>query len=225
MIQRIPDGFIDTIEKETLTSVELSEIERLHLALERIGIIDQTTEVTEVRDVLPWQRGGAETFICVVQVGLSSETIRCIAKALVSFGTKPEDQLASWIRRRQLLSDAGVAVPRLYGATSATIYEQYIDDRLPPSPPDLQPDLLIQVIRVAAILDALGFVPVDFLRDLRVEDGRAYYVDFGSDLGDPSETPKGRAWATLCQRLSRTQLPSAEQHYSRHLSSRFTHTA
>lgn len=175
---------------------------RLQDGLRSKGILGSNESLVGFVDSNPWRQGGAETYIADSIIYLQStkdETRHVIAKALVSFGTQPDAQLRSWTKRRQLLCDLGIRVPRLFSAVEGTIYEEFIEDEV--NSGLTRGPIIRELARIAAILDVSGFMTLGFLDDLRRREDKLYYVDFGSGLGEPGDEPTDRALKTLDKML------------------------
>ena len=143
-----------------------------------------------------WYRGGAETYcldFTISQLGISK---RYIIKALVAFspGTNPNHQLTSWSRRRVHLEKIGIPVCPIYGVGSGVFIELFLeydirewmrsfsthDERMI----RLRSDISIHCRALAEH----GYNPICILPNYRVQDDLPYWVDFGSDLGDPNHS-------------------------------------
>jgi hypothetical protein len=168
-----------------------TEFARVETGLRLTNILDADEQFIGYLDREPWHPGGAETYIADGEVFVSGiETSRhVIAKALVSMGGALDARLASWLRRRELLSKIGIPVPRLYSAKDATIFEEFID--FPITAVKLIDEAILdQVGEIGAHLDFNGFSTLSFVSDLRIKNGQVLYVDFGFDLGEPSDLLK-----------------------------------
>ena len=186
---------------------------RIEDGLRRENILQSSETMTAFEDVEPWHRGGAETFIADAMVGVSpgSSGRRVIAKALVSFATDLDTKLRVWLRRRSLLSGIGIPVPFLFNGRNATVFEEFIDE--PFRLTDSDSDILDQVGKIGAQLDFNGFTTLSFLSDLRVKDQLVYYVDFGTDLGEPSGARTESARLTLVKSIPASQIDSCLRAY------------
>lgn len=162
--------------------------------LNEAGLLDHINrnwnvgQILKLSDLGDWHRGGAETYVAAGRLYLEGDqTQDVIGKAFVGTGLLPERQQMRWEERRYLLRELGVSVPLLIAQYPALSIEQFIPDPFPFAN-ELSPDLAFQAGRIAGALAASHFWPVSMLRDLRVSEGRVYYVDFGSDLGGQGQT-------------------------------------
>jgi hypothetical protein len=208
-ITSLPDGLALSLTKEFRVPLEA---ESLRYCLRKIHVLEEEEEATAYNDVQGWVRGGAETFIAIADVYVGQEIRTFVGKALVSFAMTPSDRLDVWLTRRQLLSSKGILTPKVFSAINGTFYEDFISDSLP-NADRLSNTLLMDLGRMAAVLDYLGFRPLNFIRDVRVKDGHAYYIDFGSDLGGPESRQEYYAIKEVKRRVSDVQFQSVEQAY------------
>jgi hypothetical protein len=191
--------------------------ERLANGLMRRNILQQDEKLAELSDCTAWHQGGAETYIAdsIVKVeSKQSESRHVIAKALFSFGTQPEIQLRSWMKRRKIIAELNIRVPYLYSAANGTIYEEFIESELDPDCFTTQ-NLLRDLAQIAASIDHAGFTTLNFLSDLRRRNDKLFYIDFGFDLGDPGETTTDRARITLEQKLSEPYKKECLEYYKK----------
>lgn len=162
--------------------------------LRHINRVWAENEVVGFSDIGEWQRGGAETYVATGRlVTAGGQTMNVIGKAFVGTGLPPEQQQERWEARRKLLHDSGIATPKVFALYPALTIEEFVDQPMPRAA-DLTPELAFQAGRIAGILAANGFWPISMLSDLRVSDGQAIYVDFGSDLGGASNRPQTPEW-------------------------------
>jgi hypothetical protein len=174
---------------------------RLESGLVRAGVIGATERLNTFVDVTTWHQGGAETFVGDSYLNTDRVWRRhIVGKALFSFAVTPERMLDSWLSRRETLRLIGVRVPILYAAFAGTLYEEYIESELFERSLCSE-TLTTDVARTAALVDRAGFESLSFLSDLRTQNEKAYYVDFGFDLGDPTGVPNKRARSSLGKAL------------------------
>lgn len=191
--------------------------ERLQNGLVQANVMKGSDELRSFTDNTVWHRGGAESFVADAMLKTESGvSLHIIGKALVSFGSQPDRVLASWLRRRRALQLAGIRVPFLYSAFGGTIYEEYIASDISHAAFSVQP-LINDIARTAVLLDYAGFEPLSFLSDLRNQDNKVYYVDFGSDLGDPTGMPRNRAKSQIDRILSEPGRTSCLEYYELYL--------
>jgi hypothetical protein len=144
-----------------------------------------------------WYRGGAETYCLDFTVQQDDTYRRYIIKALVAFspGTAPDYQRRSWMKRREHLERIGIPVCRLIGEGRGAFIEEFLDLAMNEWIDELKDDerrlseLLFKISEYCGALAKAGYNPICILPNFRVQNGVPLWVDFGSDLGDPVETP------------------------------------
>lgn len=114
-----------------------------------------------------------------------------MAKACVKMCAK--ETMDDWVARRSVIEEAGVSVPKLYSVQVATLIEEFIPysfkeahslaDR------SEQENLAEQFKCTFSTLLDLGFNPIS-LHDIRSRGDDAVIIDFGFDLGSPSENAR-----------------------------------
>lgn len=176
-----------------------TESAQIEAGLRLTNILGAQERMIGFVDEEPWHRGGGETYVAdslVLVSGIEDLHRHVLAKAFVSIGTPLDAKLDSLLRRRKLVSEMGIPVPRLYSAREATIFEEFID--FPVIAAELVDEAVLEQIgEIGAHLDWNGFSTLSFLSDLRIKNGRVYYVDFGFDLGEPSDVRSNCARATI----------------------------
>jgi nucleoside-diphosphate kinase len=110
----------------------------------------------------------------------------------------------------------GVHTPTEYGPSGGVIYQVYVPDVVNQEAISRNSLLLGELCHIAAVLDWIGWQPLDFLRDLRADAMHVYYVDVGEDLGDPGGMRLGIAKKQLLAFLHEGQIGQAESLYERH---------
>ncbi|MFH1420399.1 MAG: nucleoside-diphosphate kinase [Candidatus Aenigmatarchaeota archaeon] len=164
--------------------------ERITEKLRGVGLIGRKGSFVHYKDIELWKPFG-EMYVAAGQVVTERKSMRCERKfvAKVCTNLNPAKRMVELLDRRTILSQQGVNVPYVYGCDSGTIYEEYIEHDLIEYLKHnlLQREKVIPALRkTARILDANGFRPLDFLRDCRTDGEYVYYIDFGFDLGEPS---------------------------------------
>ena len=93
----------------------------------------------------------------------------------------PEKSLLDWTRRRNILAETGVPVSNWYSTSKGTIYEDFY-------PFTAKEKVNFEtLLTIGQKLDFLGFTTLKFIDDIRADKkGQPYYIDFGFDLGEPS---------------------------------------
>lgn len=197
-ISIIPKGIGEDLVKEFAPN------NLLH-ALKEIGVVEDKATFASFKDISAWKRGGGETYIAIAEVGADFTTKKFIAKAIVTSGIRPEEQMKNWLRRREILKSEGINVPHLYSAKGGVIYEELLERNFVLQN-ETSVELLRQAARIASTLDRLGFATLSFTSDLMVRKNLLYYVDFGFDLGEPSNSSKTSALEHLQQSTNPEQL-------------------
>ena len=154
-------------------------------ALMQLGLVRSLAEPVQICELADWHRGGSETYLYEFEVRTDREPVHLVAKAcVVSPASGPLSEVfAEWLRRRRLLSEHGVEVPKLYTAHAATIVEEYIRfSFIEALALGERAQLLTQLGRTVGVLTNLGF-PVLGLHDVRSRGEDVVWVDFGEDLG------------------------------------------
>jgi hypothetical protein len=172
-------------------TISNSVAENLELALRKLNLLSDTEYIISYEDEIEWKLGGAETYIAIGHLRVETEELlnsrRFIAKAVVTFPTKPEDSLSQWLKRFDLLSFLGVACPHIYSAHKAVLYQEFLDSTLEDAweTANLGERIYLscQIVRIAAVLDACGFHTVGYLQDLRMRSDTICIVDVGEDIG------------------------------------------
>jgi hypothetical protein len=161
------------------------ELENLHRATGDSDVPWSVAAVTEsqITQVRDWHRGGSETYIYVFAATGPTVDSTFVAKALVAplLGTPPEKQIDRWLDRRARLVEKSVRVPELLGVGKGLLVERFVEFSLQEAAVwvDVRTKYMELVERV---LDA-GFVPTDFVHNIRTDGRVLYWVDFGEDLG------------------------------------------
>jgi len=190
--------------KSNLTFIDhsvSSEIKREGFGLDPYGIqswlhcrriVPEDATILCFCDETPWQAIGSETFstraFCTYATKTDIKDCRFLLKALV--GMNPSGQQKVWTSRRNMLMQMGIGVSQWFSCSSATITEPYYEyghDTF------FKLGFLSALAEVAGLLDGLGFRTLDYISDMRSDGHSLYYIDFGFDLGEPSETVTSHA--------------------------------
>ena len=168
----------------------LAKVRSLPKALWRLGVIGEPSPDVILEEVQDWTRAGAETYIYRFRVVLGATAQDVLLKAIVGFSlTQSLSGIAQdWVERRRLLDREGIRTPKLYCTGRALLMEQYVPYNLADflrETPAAASRLDHQVIRLAAVLDRLGFCPISLFHSLRTDGADVFAVDFGQDLGPP----------------------------------------
>ncbi len=188
---------VDGISKTIQLDFGCTDFEQ---CMRHLGILEDAEVLMEYEDLYPWRRGGAETYIAAARVQTNLKEKRFIAKALFSFATSPERQLQDWARRRAQLITLGIRTPILYSSCKGVIYEDFIEEEFNYSSLS-EPAVVDQLVNIAATLDRNGYASLSFTKDIRIMDKLLYYVDFGFDLGEPTNEAKNNALDFLITQL------------------------
>jgi hypothetical protein len=157
-------------------------------ALRSLSLVASDEVEAELEPGAGWERGGAETYIYDFWVSSPGNREHFLLKACVAIGdfSGVSSILGTWLERRAVLEAAGVSVPRLHGAGSGTILEEFVPFSVREclkSSSDSE-HLAHRLGKLAAVLAKLKF-PVLSLSDLRSHGNDVVVVDFGEDLGSP----------------------------------------
>lgn len=189
-----------TLESEL---VHVSGAANLTEALLQLGLLRHRREDFLLSVVRNWFRSGSETYLLQFAFRSAGASKDLIVKACIPpIGPRmPQQVLESWIVRRQLLAGCGVATPTLYGWGNGALVEdfvpltarEYLVER-----PDRIRHMLTSACRIVAALLHCGFCPVSSaFDDLRTDSNELFFVDFGSDLGEPNRLDSFNAEETL----------------------------
>lgn len=184
-----------------------ADILKQGLALDRQGVsswlkdkslLQDTEELNSFQDLSAWTRTGGETYSTIFSFSTDKGTYKLIAKAIVT--THPEKSLLDWTRRRKILLENNIPVSTWLWTGDATIIEPFY-------PNDYTETASFEdLIKIGFSLDNLGFTTLKFLDDLRCDiDGHPHYIDFGFDLGEPSEYTKTSAKEYLIKKYPNKQ--------------------
>lgn len=176
-----------TIERELVQVAGSADIVQACQALQLVQRDEAFDRVAELR---PWKRGGAETYLYAFEVYCVGRAPRAaVAKAMVAAtpGIPPEAQLDRRLSRRSALLDAGCPVPLLYGSGNGLYIEEMLDQDLSSFIVLNVPNLTLQaaiLLVLSGIADA-GFRPLSLIPNIMISNQSAFWVDFGTDLGEP----------------------------------------
>ncbi len=146
------------------------------------NIIKDTEALKSFQDLMPWARMGGETYSSSFKFTTNKQTKQIFIKAIVT--TSPEKSLLDWKRRREILFRNGIAVSNWYHHSTAII----IEDFYPNSSTNVD---FKKILTIGYKLDQLGFSTLKFTDDIRADlEGNPFFVDFGFDLGEPSNNMK-----------------------------------
>ena len=177
-------------------------------SLRQLNLLRKQESIEEYEDVSLWQRGGAETYIAVgaltVQGPQGREIRDFIAKAAVTFPTRPEDSVNECRRRLSLLLALGIPGPTIYSSLKAVLYQEFLPIAFGPywqsADEGERKSLRKQLADIAAVIDACGFRPLSFTYDLMMRRNTICIVDVGADLGPwHFSTPRETAYEQLKQ--------------------------
>ena len=142
---------------------------------------------------MPWSRRGGETYGASFQIKTDKYIKQFFLKAITTLN--PEKSLIDWKKRRNILIKNNIPVSNWYHASSALIIEDYYTNN----------SKIISFKRILEIgykLDRLGFSTLKFLDDIMADDyGNPFYVDFGFDLGEPSNNFSNKAKKFIFERF------------------------
>lgn len=178
----------------TIDNGASTEIIREKFSLDQKGITDwlksksiitDSEILSNFHDLMPWTRKGGETYSTSFVFTTTKQVKQIFIKAIVT--TSPEKSLNDWIRRREILKRNGIAVSHWYHHSAATIIEDFY--------PNTSSDVDFEkILTIGYKLDQLGFATLKFTDDIRAdENNNPFFIDFGFDLGEPSDNVKTSA--------------------------------
>ncbi|MBI4118473.1 MAG: hypothetical protein HY455_02995 [Parcubacteria group bacterium] len=171
------------LERELLA---LTDAKSVPGALVTLGLLPSTETPYHFDSVSEWARGGAETYVLYFSLCIGDQPPRgLLFKACAPFAMRPISEIfVEWLRRREILSRAGVSTPKLYGSGPAVLLEEYIPLTFTEAlqNEELRPTLMERYGAYAAGLVVLGFKPIS-VHDLRSRGADVVAIDFGEDLG------------------------------------------
>lgn len=180
-IEILEKGASTEIKKETL-NLSINHIQQWLISK---SIINSNDKLNYFKDVMPWIRTGAETYCSSFLISTKYTLKQIVIKALVTLS--PSKSLQDWARRRKIFSMNKIPVSNWYYYSDALIIEDYY-------PNTANVVSFKKILSIGYKIDKLGFTTLNFVNDIRADcTGEPYYIDFGFDLGDPSETPKNSA--------------------------------
>ena len=181
ILKRLEKGITSEIVKNyTLDKEGISEW------LKSKNLIYDKEFLTSFNDLQSWRRTGGETYSTIFEFTCGKEIYKIFVKAIVSLN--PEKSLIDWNRRRNFLKDNYLPVSNWFWVGEATIFEQYYPNDCKNCDPEMLMDIAFQ-------LDKLGFTTLKFLDDIRCDESNLpFIVDFGFDLGEPSQIKKKSAY-------------------------------
>jgi nucleoside diphosphate kinase len=171
--------------------------------LREVGVISNDEKLMLIRRILEPRRAGGESFLSAFSAAVETKEgeidVKFIAeKSIVSFGGFSSLKAKSRVERLRLLRESGANTVKVYGLKGSTIYEEYIFSETTPEETINKIKsgyyghkegirLVNQLVAIARALDQNGFVHVgSFFSDLIFNGENFYFVDGGSDLGDPN---------------------------------------
>lgn len=168
---------------------------RVEAGCRALGLLGEGESASNVVEVYPWRRGGAESYVCAGEIVIRRTNMTVyqrtvVAKAYAGFGlgASIERKIEEWEQRAEALSRAGCDTCTVYGKYRGALFVEY----LPWSVPEYlgldldssYPERLVtHISTLAERLDTLRARPVSVLPDLRTDGNRIAIVDFGEDLG------------------------------------------
>lgn len=161
------------------------------------GVISHDEILQSYSDIIQWKSTGGETYSATFEIKTNKQSKKILVKAIVT--TMPEKSLLDWKRRRELLMRNGIAVSHWYHSSDATIIEDYYHNTS-------KSVAFEKLLSIGKKLDELGFATLKFTDDILADtNGNPYFVDFGFDLGEPSENCKASAKEYLLRQFPERQ--------------------
>lgn len=197
-----------------------------------IEAIPRSASLVSTNVLLPWTRMGAESFLRATSVKFKVEGHdyqKDIAQQAILSSTGCKEAAKTRYERLESLNNAGAPTPTLYGLRGADIFTDYIHGCKDPKqgiklinsnsyPSELRIDLISQLSRIAAALDAKGFTPgVPFFNDLLFNGKSFFVIDTGFDLGGPnSSSPVHNSYRALTSEIHPSLNSTIEEQYFKH---------
>ncbi len=152
-----------------------------------------------------YYRAGGECYILPFSISVGKTKFKALLKANVTMTADISTKNA--LIRRRLLENKGVKAPKLYAdaAERAVILEEFLPYSLEEAYEKFGNNILPQIAHAHGVIAACGFQPVKngLLRDFRAdEQGNMQMIDFGADLGSPSDTPTN-LWESFEEEVGR----------------------
>lgn len=189
-VEKIEKGITSDIEKE---GFELSQ-QGLTVWLKSKNLMSADEILIYFKDIKSWIRTGNETYSTIFSFKTDKKELKIVVKAIVS--TNPEKKLDDWIKRRTILANNNIPVSNWFCTEAGTIYEPFY-----PNKSDKIKDFNL-LIQIAFTLDKLGFTTLKYLDDILCDtNGNPFYIDFGFDLGEPSQKIKTAAKQHLIKKF------------------------
>jgi len=162
-----------SINKDTITRWIISK-----------KIVKKGSIIKSFEDLSDWTRTGGESYCSTFKILYSNkkeeEHQKVInIKAIISIPV--EQCLGNWERRRKILLEKQIPVSHWYFVGKGIIIEDFYPKKV------AEVNDLAPLFNIAETLDNLGFRNPKFTRDILCDtEGNPFYVDFGFDLGEPS---------------------------------------
>lgn len=195
------EGLVKKINGDSL-------VERISIALQHLNVLGEGEELFAYSEIFDWRIGGAESYVAAADVKVSRDdeiiSRPFVSKAIVSFCI--DITIKNMVKRKDILENASVKVPHFYSVGEGCINQQYLPFTVYETIKNrtLNDSMIDQLISIAAAVDKQGFLTMDYVSDLMTDMEDVYYVDFGSDLGEP------QGWG--CRRALETLLRIAREH-------------
>lgn len=180
----------------------------LETSLIKLNLLEKDGQLKQYEDILPWERGGAETYIATGKIYYSlygeNKIREFIAKAVVTFPMKPEDASNYWIEKFNLFSALGIKHPIIYSSYKAVLYQELLKEKLKDVWDGLNEfdkyNYSCEVLKIISALDACGYKPISYsLNDLMLKNGSVCVVDVGEDLGNfDLKSPNNFGYEAFC---------------------------
>ncbi len=216
----------DIVSELTQRSIEVSSKFPAEENLKRLGIVKEDHIIVAIDRI--YDSGmRAESWIYGYQLlyldgegQLQTKYIK--EKHIISMGGNLELKAQKHYKALETLKEIGIEIPETYGVVGATLYQEFIvNDQTQevlevlraPELSDHELKLLNQLIDIAARLDSVGALTLNFVEDLLfdVDRNQFLYIDAGYDLGEinkfvsgeikEDQVPVTNAFKTLTQKL------------------------
>ena len=157
-------------------------------------VIPSDSELLSYSDMSRWRKAGAETAfasgIAIFEDGFHIGRQAFVTKSIAALF--PELKFRNWVERRNHLQLIGVPVAEWFDVKSVGYeiiepFYRFGEESL------LGLGLTAQLRAMAEALDRAGYATQRFTSAVRSDGRRAFFDDFGSDLGEPDSTPSTNA--------------------------------
>lgn len=158
-------------------------------AVRALGLLAVGCDEVAVDVVRDWHRSGAETYAFVFRLRsgpTASPTLILKAMVAATPGVPPLVQQRRRLARRRLLAEQGCMVPALFGEGKGVYLEEYVGTDLTSTGVTMNNTVQSCIAVSLAAIATCNFRPLSLVPNFVASQSAAYWVDYGTDLGDPS---------------------------------------